>query len=147
MNAVLCVTMHLLVGLLLSCSPGEGDESRPGPAVGTEPEAEVYPDPDDFVPVTREPAPLNLSAVRSAIGYPAAAKDAGIEGTVIARVLVNRKGAYVKHKLLGSPPESLAEAVEAKLSMLKFNPAIGSEGAPIPVWINLPFRFRGDSEK
>ncbi|MEM6265391.1 MAG: TonB family protein [Bacteroidota bacterium] len=103
--------------------------------------AQEEPKSDEFVLADAEPKPLNMEEVRQAIGYPRAAVDGAIEGQVVARVLVNKQGNYVKHKLIQEGHPILAKAVEAQVSRLKFSPAV-LEGAVIPFWVNIPFRFK-----
>jgi protein TonB len=98
------------------------------------------PDPFQFVAVEKEPQPVNMDDIKKRIGYPPAAREAGIEGTVLVRVLVDEKGNYVKHIVLQSPHPLLQKAVEKELPSLKFTPGIQA-GKPIRVWVNIPFRF------
>jgi protein TonB len=115
--------------------PEEGDGEVP--VVVAEPE----PSPDEFIFVSEEPQPLNMDDVRKIIGYPEIARDAGIEGQVVVRVLVDEKGNYRKHKMIKKVHPILAEAVESNLKQLKFSPAIQGN-KPIKFWVNIPFRFK-----
>jgi protein TonB len=114
--------------------PGEGD----GPP---EVIAEEEPDPEAFIFVSEEPQPLNMDDVRKIIGYPDIARDAGIEGQVVVRVLVDEQGNYRKHKMIKKVHPILADAVEKNLHKLKFSPAIQGN-KPIKFWVNIPFRFK-----
>ena len=95
---------------------------------------------NEFVFVEEQPKPINMAEISKAIGYPQAAKDAGIMGNVVIRVLVNEKGAYVRHKVINSVHPLLDKAVEKQLAKLQFTPAIQG-GKPIKFWVNIPFRF------
>ncbi|MEM6764255.1 MAG: energy transducer TonB [Bacteroidota bacterium] len=90
----------------------------------------------------KDPVPLNMKKVQRAIGYPPLAVRAKVEGTVIARVLINKKGKYKSHRILNEDEAHpiLQEAVSAKIKKLKFTPAIKDE-EPIPFWVNIPFHF------
>lgn len=102
---------------------------------------DLVPDPTDFVAVEKEPQPLNYEEVRKRIGYPLLAKEAGIQGKVIVRVLVNKNGKYEKHIVLRSPHKMLTEAVERELPNLEFSPGIQA-GRPVRVWVTTVFDFQ-----
>lgn len=101
------------------------------------------PDPDinAFVLLEKEPTALNLNAVKKNIGYPQIAKDAGIEGSVVVRILVDKNGDYRDHRIIKPVHPILSKEVEAHLKELKFTPGIQS-GKPIKVWVTIPFQFR-----
>ncbi|MCS7189074.1 MAG: TonB family protein [Bacteroidia bacterium] len=104
-------------------------------------EKEEDPDPMGFVAVEKEPQPVNMDEIRKRIGYPPLAKEAGIQGKVIVRVLVGKTGKYEKHIVLKSPHKLLTEAVEKELPNLEFTPGIQA-GKPIKVWVTIPFDFQ-----
>ncbi|MEM6261248.1 MAG: TonB family protein [Bacteroidota bacterium] len=87
-----------------------------------------------------EPQTINMNEVRKMIGYPELAKNNGIEGMVVIRILVDKYGNYKKHKVIKKIHPLLSKACEAHLSKLRFTPAIQG-GNPIPFWVNIPFRF------
>lgn len=105
------------------------------------PLSENEPDPTDFVFLDEEPEPLNLEDVKAMIGYPKEAKEQGITGTVIARILVNEKGDSSRYILVKKVHKSLYEAVEEHVFKLKFSPAL-KDKKPILFWTNIQFRFR-----
>ncbi|MDB4285912.1 energy transducer TonB [bacterium] len=114
--------------------PDEGD--------GEEPVIEAAePDINAFIFDAEEPKPRNMDDIRKMIGYPEIAKDAGIEGQVVVRVLVDKLGNYKKHKVIKKVHPILAEACEKQVPKLKFTPAIQG-GKPIPFWVNIPFKFK-----
>ncbi|MEM7510011.1 MAG: M56 family metallopeptidase [Bacteroidota bacterium] len=98
-------------------------------------------DADAFFEVDEEPFPVNMKEVQKAIGYPKAARDAGIEGSMIVRVLVNEEGKYSKHTVVNQVHPTLAEPVEEHISELVFTPAI-KDGKPTKFWVNIPFNFK-----
>ncbi|MEL7340987.1 MAG: energy transducer TonB, partial [Bacteroidota bacterium] len=75
------------------------------------------------------------------IGYPQIARDAGIEGNVVVRVLVDKRGNYDKHKIITQVHPILTKAVEEHIAKLQFTPAIQG-GKPIKFWVNIPFNFK-----
>lgn len=112
-----------------------------GPAQVPPSPAEASPSPEALVAAERQPQPLNMREVQRRIGYPQAARDAGVGGTVVMRVLVDEKGNYLRHKLINQAHPLLVEAVEQHLSLLEFEPAVQS-GKPIKFWVNIPFNFK-----
>ena len=105
--------------------------------------SEVGNDPDvnAFIVVEQEPQALNMRDIKMAIGYPQTARDTGIEGNVVVRILVNEDGEYVRHVVLNGVHPVLEEAVSAQLPDLAFSPAI-QEGEPVKFWVNIPFAFK-----
>ena len=99
------------------------------------------PDPNQFVMVEKEPAPVNMEDIKKLIGYPPPAKEAEIEGKVVVRILVGADGKYVRHIIVKNPHPILTKAVEDKLPALSFTPGIQA-GKPIKVWVTIPFDFK-----
>lgn len=96
---------------------------------------------DELVEVDTPPNPLNMADVQRAVGYPQKARDQGIEGMVVARILVDEEGNYVRHEWAKGEPQILAEAVDEEIAKLTFTPA-EKEGKPVKFWVNLPFKFK-----
>lgn len=88
-----------------------------------------------------EPRPLNISALVKDIGYPLKARDAGIQGQVIARVLIDSDGEMVRMKFIQQVHPLLEDAIESKIDQIRFTPAIQNH-EPIRFWVNIPFNFR-----
>ena len=99
------------------------------------------PDINEFIFVDSDPVPQNLGEVRQQIAYPEEAVQQGIAGTVVARVLFDQQGKYVRHKIVKEIHPALAEAVEGKLSEIECEPAM-QEGKPVMYWMNIPFPFK-----
>jgi TonB family protein len=87
------------------------------------------------------PVPINLMEIRQSIGYPKPAAEAGLEGLVVARVLVEKDGSYLQHELVKSVDPRLDQAVVDQLPTLSFEPAT-KDGQPVRFWVNIPFRFK-----
>ncbi len=104
------------------------------------PNQESDPGPDVWMNWQEEPKPLNMNEFLAAIGYPEMAKQAGITGKVLVRVNVDAAGNYVQHILLKTPHSILSNAVESKLPMLKFTPAIQND-KPVICWVTIPVDF------
>ena len=120
-NIILTVTLLAFCGVLLA------QEKEPGM--------------NEFIFVDQEPQPLNVNELRKEIGYPQEAIDKNIEGTVVARILVDKEGNYVKHSIVNEIDPLLAGAVEPQLSRLKFKPAMIKD-EPVLYWVNMPFPFK-----
>lgn len=105
-------------------------------------EVDVIPDYNDFVMVEREPAPVNIGEVKKMIGYPGFAKELGIEGKVIIRILIDKNGNVVRMiNLRPAISPFLVEAVTARIGHLQFTPAI-QNSRPIYCWVTIPFDFK-----
>ena len=87
------------------------------------------------------PSPINIKEVQNAIQYPENAQDAGLEGLVICKILVDKDGNYMRHRVVHSPDPSLREAVSPHLARLRFVPAI-KNGEAVAAWTTLRFAFR-----
>ena len=96
---------------------------------------------NEYIEADEMPRPLNMREVQMKIGYPQIARDAGIDGTVVVRILVNTDGSYLRHEVLNSVHPVLDQAVEVHLSKLKFTPAQKDE-QPMKFWVNIPFSFK-----
>lgn len=95
---------------------------------------------DAFIFAEEEPKPINMEEVKMLIGYPTVARDAGIQGNVIIRILVDKNGNYSRHKVINEVHPILTNAIEEHIKRLKFTPAIQG-GKPISFWVNIPFNF------
>jgi protein TonB len=116
-----------------------GAESRPGPSGPDIPGAPPSPGPtlnDPFVPVDTPPVPL----VAPHPAYPSWAKEAGIEGRVLVRVLVGADG-IPKRVLVVSGPKGLTEGIESALIRWRFSPGL-SNGTPVECWVEIPISFK-----
>lgn len=97
--------------------------------------------PDEMAILEIEPGPVNLPEVKNSINYPAAYKDAGLEGKVIVRVRVDEEGNTTHCLILKNPHDALTKEVVTKVFDLRWTPGkIGDEG--VACWVALPFDFR-----
>ncbi|MFN0083032.1 MAG: energy transducer TonB [Ferruginibacter sp.] len=86
------------------------------------------------------PKPLNLKEVKAEIGYPQVAKEAGITGTVLLRILVSEEGKYKKHLVAKPGHPLLLKEVEKHISKLVFTPVMQGNKT-ISFWVTIPFKF------
>lgn len=97
--------------------------------------------PDSFVMLDKEPQPVNMDELKSLIGYPKLALEAGIEGKVVLRVMIDKMGNYIKHIIVKDPHPILTKAVADKIHLLKMTPGIQAR-KPISVWVTVPVDFQ-----
>ncbi|MBS1912465.1 MAG: energy transducer TonB [Bacteroidetes bacterium] len=109
--------------------------------------ARVHVEPDDRdtpseAPVFDATEPkYDEAALRQAILYPESAQRMGIEGTVIVRVLIDRRGNAVRTLVDRSAHPDLDRAAADAVLKVAYTPAI-QNGRPVPVWIQVPVVFR-----
>lgn len=118
----------------------EATSSAPvgNPSEGTrEPEADPEPPPPGDLQPYDEPPQV---AVQERPPYPQLAIDAGVEGTVLLWVRVNRDGTVGAVRVARSVP-LLDEAAKSAAMRWRFTPALAN-GHPIRVWVAVPVRFR-----
>ncbi len=91
-----------------------------------------------FIPYDDPPKPLTPIRPK----YPEIAQEAGIEGTVIVQVFIDKKG-RVKETLIlkGVEHTGLNEAAIEAIRKTRFRPAKQRERA-VGVWISIPVNFR-----
>lgn len=94
----------------------------------------------EFVKVDTLPKPKNLEQIYTAIQYPKEAQKNDIQGKVIARILIDTDGTYLKHEILKSDHQLLTKAVEPHLDRLIFTPGY-KDGKAVKTWVSLPFNF------
>ena len=91
-----------------------------------------------FIPYDDPPQPL--SSIRPV--YPEIAQEAGIEGTVVVQVFVDKKGRVQDTLILkGIPNTGLDEAAVTAIKKTRFRPAKQRERS-VGVWISIPVNFR-----
>ena len=91
--------------------------------------------------VTVAPQILNDYEVKKKIIYPEAMKEAGIQGQVKIKVLVDKEGNVIQHQIKETPHKDLAAACVDVIYDYKFSPGIKS-GEKVNVWMLVPFNFK-----
>jgi len=111
-----------------------------GDSIAVEIPAEEYlPPPDEFVPYDELPVPIKEVKPE----YPPLARQAGIEGIVWVKILVDKNG-KVRNALIFRPSGASAGFEESALAAVKQNeytPAI-SNNQPVAVWAVFPVKFQ-----
>lgn len=90
--------------------------------------------------VEKAPECVNLQQVRGSMVYPPLAIEAGIEGKVTVKVLVNGDGSVIKVGSVNGP-EIFRDEVTSKAMSLQFTPGL-QNGKPVKVWVTVPFVFK-----
>jgi len=109
---------------------GEGD------SLVIDVDIDTSPSPDEFIMVDEEPVRLSIDPPV----YPEVAKKAGVEGTVIMRVLVGKDG-KVKDAIFIDGPEALRDAADRCARTSVWRPALIDQ-KPVEVWVVMPVTFK-----
>jgi protein TonB len=119
----------------------EAKGSAPGPVTGGEPGSHALVETTElpmeaFVHFDEAPVPIH----RPAPEYPAWARENGITGKVLLRVLVDQQGS-VRRIAVVRGVKGLTEAAQDALREWRFRPAT-DRGRPVAVWVEIPVEFR-----
>jgi protein TonB len=133
------------VPLVKETGPAEGNgvagPELAGPATVdaiAPPGVDVLPPPDTHVWAEQYPVPVTQVTPI----YPEIAKDAGVEGLVIVKVLVGKTGRVLDARLDEKRQVPLLNDVAlAAARQWVFTPALAN-GRPVAVWTAIPFHFR-----
>jgi protein TonB len=94
------------------------------------------PSPDDYVAFEKEPELVSMEEPQ----YPELAREAGVEGTVLIRVLVGEDG-FVKNQIIIQSVQMLDDAATNAAQTAVFKPALQKD-RPVAVWMVIPIEFR-----
>lgn len=114
----------------LGTGSGEGD------SLVIDVDIDTSPSPDEFIAVDEEPVRISIDSPV----YPPVAQAAGIEGTVLVRVLVGKDG-RVKDVIHIDGPDAFKEAADVCARTAVFRPAL-IDHQPIEVWVMMPVTFK-----
>lgn len=105
-------------------------------------ERTILPPIDAPTAVDREPVARNLAEVKRSVlySYPCTVRRAGIDGTVVARVLVDENGQYLRHRIISRTNCGLSHRCDRHLAQLEFIPAV-RDHRPVPAWTNVELNF------
>lgn len=94
------------------------------------------PSPDDYVAFEKAPELVSMQQP----DYPDLAREAGVEGTVLIRVLVGEDG-FVKDQIIVQSVPMLDDAAASAAQTAVFKPALQKD-KPVAVWMVIPIEFR-----
>jgi protein TonB len=125
---------------------GSGGPSKAvveAPVAPPPPPAPVLPKVKKPVPVSEGMTPPEPIVKLVKPEYPADAKAAGLEGTVVIRYVVSEHGDVTEVRAMKGPPELHAVCVAAVKAM-RFKPALDADGKPVMVvrYMKFPFKLR-----
>jgi protein TonB len=115
---------------------GTGSGTGDGDSLVVETDIDASPAPEDFVVVDEEPVRISIDPPL----YPDVARAAGVEGTVLVRVLVGKNG-RIRNVIFIDGPDALRKAAEDCARTAVFRPAL-VDHKPIEVWVNMPITFK-----
>ncbi len=88
-----------------------------------------------------KPVISNYADVLSQIEYPTVCRDKGIEGTVLVKISVDRKGEMKSFKIVDSPCSDLKKAVADAIPSLNFLAPV-VDGRSVSSKIVVPVKFK-----
>ncbi|HZM15144.1 MAG TPA: TonB family protein [Candidatus Krumholzibacteria bacterium] len=126
-------TQEELAAPVVDTGVGTGTEVEQDLDVGN---IQVEEPPPDFVPIEKEPQVVT----RVEPAYPDAAKQSGIEGSVFAKLWIDKEGKVKDVVILKTPSEAFNQAVIDAAKQWVFTPALMNTGA-VAVWFPVKFTF------
>jgi protein TonB len=109
--------------------------------VATDRLVDRIPEPDEFIPVEKEPG-IDMNRLQRLVVYPEMARKAGIEGTVFVRALVDRTGKISRVIIESSDNRALDQAAIRAVEQYGYaTPAIMNQ-EPTTCWVTIPIVFR-----
>lgn len=115
---------------------GTGKAAAPAPTPPPPPAA-----PSGPVHLPEKATPPQLKSGSASPAYPEAARKAGVQGMVVARVTIAKDGKVTNVEILKGP-EVFHEAVKAALARWQYEPARLPDGTPIAVFRIVPVPFK-----
>ena len=95
-----------------------------------------------FVSAEEMPEPIGgISAIQEKVHYPEIAKQAGIQGRVFVKTLVNKEGIVVDTEIIRGIEGGCNESAMAAVKATRFKPA-RSKGEPVNAQVIVPILFR-----
>ena len=86
--------------------------------------------------------PINYAEIQKNLVYPSVCRSLGIEGKVLAKILVDKDGKVAKHYLLNELHPALNTSCANQINSLKFEPAKNQDGTSVENWVVIPFHFK-----
>ncbi|MFB6272288.1 MAG: TonB family protein [Salinibacter sp.] len=143
-------TVLVTIGLVLTfgviaCSDSVAPPPAPDAPATSESSPSSAAEEDEVFMDVEEPPELvgGAKALENAVSYPELAKEAGIEGQVIVRFVVDKNGNVTNTKVLRGVNKALNQAAVKAVRAQEFRPG-KQRGEPVKVRMSLPVTFRLD---
>jgi protein TonB len=114
---------------------------KPPPADQPEQESKEEKEPEIFVAVEQSPDCGGLQSLRQKVQYPKFARQAGIEGRVIVKFVVNEEGDVTNPTIIRGAHKLLNEEALRAVQQLECTPG-KQRGTPVKVQMTMPVVFR-----
>ena len=95
---------------------------------------------DEFIAVEKEPM-ADMALLQKNVVYPEMARKGGIEGKVIVRALIDKKGKVLKTEIEKSDSKILDQSAINAIRKTKFTPAT-KDNKPFKFWVTIPVMFK-----
>ncbi len=132
-NPAEAATFRDLIARTTPAEPAEAEDN-------SEFDLQEYPDPYEFIAVSREPF-TDLVDLQRRLRYPAEALRAKLEGRVVLRVLIGRNGEIRRTLVESSDHELFSEPAIEAIKESIFTPAIQNQ-RKVACWVSIPILFR-----
>ncbi|MEO5929943.1 MAG: energy transducer TonB [Candidatus Kapaibacterium sp.] len=103
-------------------------------------DVERIPDPEEFIATEKDPV-WDQGELQRRIKYPEIAQKNNIEGMVIIRALIDKRGKVAETRVDRSDNTLLTGAALEAVKATTFTPAI-QNNAPVMVWVSIPVTFK-----
>lgn len=131
-----------LLDLDASLDLTESVSMLPGPPPPAEEEEEEEEEAEIFVVVEEMPEIIGgIAALNKLLEYPQLARQAGLEGLVVVKVVVEPDGTVSNPEVMRSAGDLLDQSAVKAVSQLRFKPG-KQRGSPVRVSYAVPVRFR-----
>ena len=141
-TALVAVGLALTLGVV-ACSDSVGPSpSTEGPPTAKSSSSATTDDGEVHM-VVEDPPDLvgGMEALQKSVSYPLMAKEAGIEGRVIVRFVVDKSGDVTNPKVVRGVHRMLNEAALEAVKQQEFKPG-QQDGAPVKVQMSVPVTFQ-----
>jgi len=95
---------------------------------------------EEFIKVDKEPM-VDMGLLQKNVIYPESARKNNIQGKVMVRALVDKKGKVLRTEIETSVNKDLDQAAVKAIKKSKFAPAM-KDNKPVKFWVTIPVMFK-----